>query len=230
MKNLLFVTAHRHLDEIALYAECLNRTSQIKDFDIILHFNNLDTDTNYIKEAFKLIPNKNKHLILTDRNCDPYGPMQALSDFYTHLDKYDNVIHSHIDVFIANEQALLDILDSNKDKAFLVNHSFESIKDWMSTDLFIFRPQLLTSDIFKYWVNHFGIPLGGQRVDSCCDNFSCRHVGPCCEQFLHWQVKKNNIPYEYIKRFDTDHWDPRRICMWGCYHEHDLNKVREFLN
>jgi hypothetical protein len=229
MKNLLFITAHRHVDEISLYADFLNRTTHIKDFDLILHINNLDTDTHRIKESFKLIPNKNKHLILTDKNCDPYGPMQALSDYYNHLIGYDNVIHSHIDVFIADENTLIDKINSKTDKAFLVNHSFKGIDDWMSTDLFIFRPKLLTKDIFKDWVNHFGLPLGGHKIGPCCEQFDCRHVGPCCEQFLYWQIKKNNISYEYIKRFDTDHWDPRRVCMWGCYHEHDLAKARAYI-
>ena len=226
MNNLLFITAHRHIDQIAIYAEYLKKTNTVKNFDLILHINSLDTDAIKVKENFKQIPNKNKHLILTDRNCEHYGLLQALSDFYPYFQQYDNVIHAHIDVFIANENDFIDKNNSYPDKTFIVNRCFIGIDDWMSTDLFIFRPKLLTKNIFKDWVNHAGVPLGGHKIGPCCEQFECRHVGPCPEQFLHWQVKKNDISFEYIKRFDTDHWDPRRVCMWGCYHEHDLDKAR----
>jgi len=230
MNNLLFITGHRHIEEVRLCAEFLNNTQQLKEFDLLLHINSLNSDTGSLKEKFKLIPNKNKHLILTDRNCEHYGLLQALSDFYYFFQKYDNVVHAHIDVFMVNENNFTDVINSFPDKTFLVNHSFITIRDWMSTDLFIFRPKLLKKNIFKDWVNHAGVPLGGHKVGPCCLQFDCTHVGPCPEQYLYWQIIKNNIPHEYIKRFDTDHWDPRRICMWGCYHEHDLNKVVDLLN
>jgi len=229
MKNLLFITGHRHVEQVQLYAEFLKRTSLVKDFDLVLHMNNLDSDIQSIRDNFKLMPNSNKHLILTDRNCEHYGCIQALSDFYDYFKGYDNVVHAHIDVFVANEHDLIDKITSHTDKAFLVNHSFKGIDDWMSTDLFIFRPKLIDINIFKDWTKHAGVPLGGIKIGSCCETFECRHVGPCPEQFLHWQVKKNNLSYEYIKRFDTDHWDPRRVCMWGCYHEHDLDKAKQLL-
>ena len=44
-------------------------------------------------------------------------------------------------------------------------------------------------------------------------------------------IIKNNIKYIFVKRFNNDNWEPRRIDdNLRLYHEHDLNKVQSLLN
>ena len=219
-KNLIILTGHRQFKEIELYAKFLQKTEHLKTFDIILHLNSLKGITNYkyeftgysydrIVDYFNLFPSANKHLILTDKNCGgPLGPHQALDDLHEIMLKYDNVIHAHPDVFPINEKLILNILESEPEKAFLVNHVYPSIREWMSTDLFVYRPQNYKENIFKDW------------------SFNLHQI---CEGFLYSQIINKNIPYSYIKRYDDDHWNPRRPCMWGFYHEHDLDKVEAML-
>jgi len=219
-KNLIILTGHRQFREIELYAKFLQKTEQLKTFDIILHLNSLKGITNFkyeitgysydkIAEYFNLIPNENKHLILTNKNCGgSLGPHQALDDLHEIMLKYDNVIHSHPDVFPIDETKILALLNHEPDKAFLVSHVFPSISEWMSTDLFVYRPQNYRGNIFKNW------PL---------------NINLICEGFLYSQIINKNISYSYIKRYDNDNWDPRRPCMWGFYHEHDLDKVEALL-
>lgn len=219
-RNLLLLTGHRQFREIEIYAKFLQRTEQLKTFDIILHLNSLKGITNYkyeftgysydkIVDYFNLFPNENKHLILTDKNCGgPLGPHQALDDLHTIMLKYDNVIHMHPDVFPVDEARILNVLKQAPDKAFLVSHVFPGITEWMSTDLFIYRPQLYKQNIFKSWSDNFNLT---------------------CEGFLYTHVINNSISHAYLKRYDNDNWDPRRPCMWGFYHEHDLDKVEALL-
>jgi hypothetical protein len=219
-KNLLILTGHRQFKEIELYAKFIQRTEQLKNFDIIVHLNSLKGITNYkyeftgysydkIVDYFNLFPNENKHLILTDKNCGgPLGPHQALDDLHEIMLKYNNVIHAHLDVFLVNEKLILNILESEPEKAFLVSHVYPSIHDWMSTDLFVYRPQNYKENIFRDWSSN---------------------LNQTCEGFLYSQIISKNISYSYLKRYDDDNWHPRRPCMWGFYHEHDLDKVESLL-
>lgn len=225
MKNLIFLTSHRQIQEVYLYAKFLQRTKYAKDFDIVLHNNNRDIDVQTLQNAFNTIPNKNKYLILTDKNDGGYymGCHEAISDFFELFKAYDNVIHSTSDVFIVNEDPLLAILNSEPNTAFLVNRAAGSdpTMQWMSVDLFIMRPKFLTENIFNSWKDitdmlKYQNPTPGKT-----------HIGPefGAETLLYNQIIDNNLTYKYIKRYDTDHWNPRRLDMWGCWHEHDLNKL-----
>lgn len=229
MKNLLFLTAHRHIEEIGVYAKYLTKTNKIKNFDLILHVNKADTNIQSVRDYFALIPNKNKHLIITDINISPHGLHKALSDFYPLLKEYDNVIHSHPDVYIYNEDAFLEKLYGYPDKTFIVNYSLgsHSNQDWMSTDIFFFKPKDLKTNIFDNWKKYYGLPVCNLPFVHAKE---CNTHAPICEQFLYWQVINNNYSYIHVKRFDNDHGqDPRRVCMWGCYHEHDLNKAIDLI-
>lgn len=223
MNNLIFLTSHRQIQEVLFYAKFLERTKEIKNFDLILHNNNPNIDIESLKDAFNTLPNKNKHLIFTHKNNGGYhiGCLEALTDFFNLLQQYDNVIHSHSDVFIVNEDQLLTILNSNLNTAFLVNYAAGPNIPWMSTDLFIMRPKLVRHNIFKSWCE---LPIVKNYKNP---NPNGTHIGPeyGSETVLYNQVIENNLSYKYIKRYDTDNWNPRRLDMWGCWHEHDLSKL-----
>jgi hypothetical protein len=198
------------VDELYFYGEFLKKTKEIQNFDFIIHINNLNLDYSKVNEYFKNIPNKNKYIIVTDKNCGyRMGPHEALTDIFYLLKNYDNVIHTHPDVFIVNETNLLNILESNENIPFLVNYSTPNTNIWMSTDLFIFRPKLFTENIFSNYKDNLNIP---------------------CEEFLYKAVTNNKIPHQYIQRFPNRNWEPRRPCQWGCYHEHNLNNIKIHLN
>jgi len=95
-RNLIILTGHRQFREIELYAKFLQKTEQLKTFDIILHLNSLKGITNFkyeiigysydkIAEYFNLIPNENKHLILTDKNSVDHLGLIKLSMIYMKL-------------------------------------------------------------------------------------------------------------------------------------------------
>lgn len=220
--NLLFITSTRHVEEVELLAQFLNKTQKIKQFDLVLHVNTFNTNIPELVKNFNSIPNVNKHLILTEKNCGyNLGPHEAIGDFFDNFNKYYNVIHVHPDVFPVNEFKLLDIIESNLDTALLVNHSMKNCQDWMSTDLFILRPHLIKNNFFKNWANYIDTPIsGGIGVNGQA----------CCEQFLFYEAQRNNITYTYIPRFADNHHFPRRVCEWGFLHEHDLSTARALLS
>jgi hypothetical protein len=208
-KNLLFLTSHRQVDELYFYGEFLKRTEEIKNFDFVIHINNLDLDYTKVNKFFKNIPNKNKYIIVTDKNVGyNMGPHQALADTFWLFKHYDNVIHTHPDVFIVDEKKFLNVLNSNEDKTLLVNYSTPTTTQWMSTDLFIFRAKLLEENIFSSYEENINIG---------------------CEAFLYKIATERKISHQYIQRFPDRNWEPRRPCQWGAYHEHDLGKVMPLL-
>ena len=123
---------------------------------------------------------------------------------------YDYVIHLHPDVFITDDSYLKDILENNieNDIVFFTTKSLPD-ENFFSFDFFIFKPKLLTKNIFikKLYT------------------FTCLP-----EQYLHDMIIENDVKYTFIKRFDNDNWNPRRIDdHLKLYHEHDLNKVVKML-
>ena len=213
MKNLLFVNSHNHDMQIHLYADFLSRTSYIKEFDVILHNNNLtNININVVKDGFLKFPSKNKHLILTANNDGGYalGPHKTVDDFWGVISTYDNVISTQADEYIIHESKLLDVMNSHMDMAFIVNRGASYVGlTQPSTDLYIIRPKLLSENIFKYW-----------------------NISPFnklyCENFLEQLLYKFQIPHTYVQRFINDSAMPRAIDMWGCWHSHDLNEVRQY--
>jgi hypothetical protein len=197
------------VEELYFYGEFLKKTQEVKNFDLVIHINNLELNFEKVNQFFKNIPNKNKHLILTDKNVGyNMGPHEALSDTFWLFKHYDNVIHTHPDVYIVDEKKFLNVLNSNEDKALLVNYSVPTTNEWMSTDLFFLRAKLLKENIFSSYQENLNIG---------------------CEAFLYKTVKENKISHQYIQRFIDKNWEPRRPCLWGAYHEHDLRKIMPLL-
>jgi len=223
MKNLLFITGHRHVDEIGYYSKFLQRNKKLcEQFDIFVHVNSIDNLLK-ITEHFNSFPVTNKTIQITTKNSGfTFGLFEGLSDNFNIFKEYDNVIHTHPDVYTVNEQSILNLIEQHTDSVFLVNQAYPTVRDWMSTDLFVFRPKLLKENIFKNWSNAVGVfrPNGAGQGGSMA----------CAEQFLYDQVTQNEISHEYITRFHDDNYYPRRICNWGFWHEHDLMLVDKYLN
>ena len=124
---------------------------------------------------------------------------------------YDYVIHLHPDVFITDEVYLTEVLLENLDNdiGFLINKSFPHDPHFFSFDFFIFKPKLLPKNMFKEDLYTF----------ECCP-----------EHYLRNMILKNDIKYTFIKRFDNDNYEPRRIDdNLKLYHEHDMKNIIQLL-
>ena len=213
MKNLLLITSHRQIAEISLNAKFLQASKFIKNFDLLLHVNNFNLDLNEVRTRFNEFPNLNKHLILTNKNNGyALGPHEAISDNFEILKEYDNVIHTHTDVFITKDELLYNIVNSHKDAHLLINRGMMHLGMTLpSSDLFIIRPKLLEKNIFK----DYNIP---------------DVKGFQCEKFLDYQINKFNISHQILPRWPNEAWNPsRKEDDWGCWHEHNLSQVRDKL-
>lgn len=212
MKNLIYITSHRQVDELEYFAKFLNRTKIIREYHLILHINKPDIDLNRVRSSFLAFPNKVKHLIITDKNCGyKLGPHEAISDFYNHIAGYDNVVHMHPDVFIIDEDKLIEVIDSNTDCGIIYGSGGPepgSGKPQMfDTDLFIIRPKLLNKNIFEA----FSEPQFKNSI---------------CEEFFEATIKNNNVKRVLVPKYENNWYLPRRPSLWGCWHEHDLHRLK----
>jgi len=231
-KILLLYTSYRQNEEIKLSAEMINRTNFLKNADILFYCNNQDMFSK-VDDLVNQFPNKNKKVVKSTKNAgggrDGYimGQMEGIADTFQHYKDYDYVIQLHPDVYITNENHIIDILRKHEtsNSAFIVNKSIPDYKkpeygipkndEWFSSDFFIFKPKLLPSNVFSLW-------------DKYRDKNNGKVYIP--EHLLYLFARDYKIPYVYVKRYDTDFSEPRRIDMLGVWHEHDLNKVRKYLN
>lgn len=137
------------------------------------------------------------------------GDIEAMS---INIDKgifheYDYVIHIHPDVFITDDVYLMQVLEENKNNntVFFITKSVPNDDTFFSLDFFIFKPKLLTQNIFKKELYTF----------TCIP-----------EKYFHDMIQTYDIPFKFIRRFDNDNWQPRRIDEHlKLYHEHDLEKA-----
>ena len=217
MKILIFLASHRQLDEFKYFNIFLEKTKELKTMcDLYIHINNPRISQrvlNYYKE-FKI---KNKKIYITTKNSGyASGGMEAINDSYKMgiFNNYDYVIHMHPDVFITEETELIKLLKDNlnNNKVFLVTKYFPwKTFEHYATDFFIFKPKLLKNNIFD---------------DENLYKFKPDKV----ETFFYNILIKNNINCLLVKRFNNDHWYPRRIDNLKLWHEHDLNKIKKFLH
>jgi hypothetical protein len=214
MKILLFITGHKQLEEYNYFSRFLKRLKLNALCDIFIHCNNPDIH-NSIINYYQNFNQQNKKLFITSINAGyRVGGVQAISEGIELgiFKDYDYVIHLHPDVFIIDDNYLTEVLleNLNNDVVFLVNKSVPHNPKFLSFDFFIFKPKLLTKNIF-------------------IDELYTFKQAP--EQYLHDMIIKNNINYIYVKRYNNDNWEPRRIDEnLRLYHEHDLNKVQSLLN
>jgi hypothetical protein len=213
LKILLFITGYRHLKEYR-YFNLFLKNLKIKDHcDLFFYCNNPDISPEIV-QYFQEFENPIKNLHITHLNSGfRVGGVEALSQgFEMGIFKgYDYVIHLHPDVFLTDDQYLLQVLQENidNDTVFFITKCFMHEESMFAFDFFIFKPHLLTSNIFiKDLYNFEDYP----------------------EQYLRNMILQHNIKYTFIKRFENNYWSPRRIDEnLKLYHEHDLEKVEQVL-
>lgn len=214
MKILLFLTGNRQLEEYNIFNLFLKKLNLNSICDIYIYCNNPKIQ-NTIINYYQNFDQKNKKLLITSLNAGyRRGGVEAVSEGIEMgiFKEYDYVIHLHPDVFITNDLYLREVLlnNINNDTVFFITKSLPNDPKFFSFDFFIFKPKLLTKNIFIEELYTF--------IDSP-------------EHYLHDMIIKNNIKYIFIKRFDNNTWHPRRIDdNLMLYHEHELNKVKHLLN
>jgi len=211
MKILLFITGYRQLEEYGYFSTLLQRLQLNNICDIHIWCNNPNISPDIVT-YFQKFNQQNKILTITTRNAGfRAGPVEAVSCGIEQgiFCGYDYVIHLHPDVFITDDKYLTEVLEKNKsnDTVFLITKSIPDDSEFFSFDFFIFKPALLKENIFK------------EELYS----FTCWP-----EHYLHNMIKKYDIKWKYIKRYDNDDWSPRRIDdHLRLYHEHDLEKIKQ---
>lgn len=215
MKNLLVITGHQQVKEYFYNSFILKKSCSwiSENTDLFIHINKCDIDKN-ISVLFNMFPQKNKRLFITSKN-EGYrlGGIEAISDIIDMnvCNEYDYVIHTHPDVIITQDNIIKQVLEENLNNniCFFTSKSWPNDEKRFSFDFFIFKPKLINKNIFKT-LDFYTYP------DSP-------------ENFLYDIIKKNNINYKLIKRYDNDNWHPRRIDLLGVWHEHELNKLDEYI-
>ena len=212
MKILLFITGHRQLKEYHYFNVLLKRLTI--DCDIYIYCNNPDI-SGEIVEYYQQFQQINKRLFITSLNNGyTMGAIEAISESLNMgiFHGYDYVIHLHPDVFLTDDTYLLELLNKHlkNETVFLVNRCFPDDQEHFSVDFFIFKPKLLRINIF-------------------ISELYTYKYSP--EKYLFYVLRKYNIMYQVVKRFNNDCWYPRRIDdHLKLYHEHDLTKVEELIS
>lgn len=213
MKILLFLTGFGQLEEYNYFNLFLKQLKLNSICDIFIYCNNPKIQ-NKIINYYQNFSQENKRLLITSLNSGyRCGGVEAVSQGIDLgiFNEYDYVIHLHPDVFITDDLFLTKILlnNINNDIVFFITKSLPNDSKFFSFDFFIFKPKLLTKNIFKEELYTF--------------------TG-CPEHYLHDMITKNNIKYTFIKRFNNDNWSPRRIDdNLSLYHEHEMTKVVNLL-
>lgn len=227
MKVLLFYRSFRQQEEIEISAGLLSRTKTLKNFDLTLHCNNIESN---IWNYFSKFPNKNKELIHTSRNAGYLkGCFQSLSRNYHNFKEYDYVVHIQADVFILNEHQIIKILNEYKHtKDVFICTKSKQDERFLSFDFFIFKPKLLKENIFNRWkdsqFNRETLELKPKETKPPTN----KPLSP--ELLLYKILTVEKIPYKLIKRYDNDQWSPRRIDLLNLWHEHDVDKVKKYIS
>jgi hypothetical protein len=214
MKILIVITGHRHNAEYKYFGQFLEKCLHLSssECEVFIHSNCKDND---IFQNTRYITNK-KRIYITDKNIGHnLGGIEAVGDTIHMLGLanadcvYDYVIHVHPDVFIVNDQKLVQILSEelHTDNAFIVNRSFPDKLNWYSFDFFIFKPRKIGTNIFSNYETYT----------------------ECPERFLYNAIVSHNIPHIVIPRYDDNRWFPRRIDLNYMWHEHDLSRVERFI-
>lgn len=210
MKLLLFITGHGQLKEYDYFNEFLQKLKLNHLCDIHIYCNNPSISSDIVK-YYHNFEQKNKYLTITSQNSGyRTGGVEAVSQGFDMglFSSYDYVIHIHPDVFITDDTYLLSVLNTHftDDIAFFLTRSVPNDPKFASFDFFIFKPKILTTNIFK-------------------DELYTFTSSP--EHYLYNMINKYNIPYIFIKRFENDTWHPRRIDdHLKLYHEHNLHMVQ----
>ena len=226
-KILLLYTSHRQLQEVhlqsLLYNKFPNNYNKIKNVDVLFYCNSTQVSKDELSKYLKLLPQKNKKLIYTSKNCGyMWGGHEAVAETFHIWKDYDLCIHIHPDVFILRDDTLFNIINDTKTD-FITSFNLNPQKTpHFSFDFFMFRPsQILnklnaTKDSLE--INFFNLYLEEKE----------KYDMP--EKLLLRIIQKYNLSTTIVQRYPNNHWEPRRPDMIGLYHEHDLNKIVDMLN
>jgi hypothetical protein len=215
MKVLLFITSYRQLEEYIYFQKLLEKLPRLSSIcDIFVYCNNTEISGELVT-YFQRFPQKNKQLFITSKNNGfARGGIEAVSNAYDMgiFTDYDYVIHLHADVFIFDDEQILKILFENleNDIVFFITKSIPNDPYFFSFDFFMFKPRLLTHNVFKG------------------DGNSLYTFSIYVEYHFYNLIVKNGIKFTYIPRFHDDDWQPRRIAEHlKIYHEHDIDKIKD---
>lgn len=209
MKILLFITGFTQLEEYNYFSMFLKQLNLNYMCDVFIYCNNPEIQSDIIK-YYQNFDQNNKYLFITSLNGGyRIGGAEAVSKGIEMgiFNDYDYVIHLHPDVFITDDHYLTEVLLENleNDIVFFITKSKPNDTSFFSFDFFIFKPKLLTTNIF---------------IDEL---YTFTDLPEC---YLRNMIIKHDIKYKFIKRFDNDNWNPRRIDdNLKLYHEHDLKNV-----
>ena len=214
MLILLVLTGHRQLEEYKLFSNILKQKCPrlCKESDLVIHCNYAEI-SNQIQDYFKDFPQQNKKLFITTKNVGyRSGGFEAVSDLYdmNFFKEYDYVIHLHPDVFITNEDMIWNHIEANATNNIevLATKCLPHFGNHYAFDFFILKPKLLKTNIFSCWNTMTDFP---ERV--------------FYEQCVKYEINVTEIP-----RYFNNDWSPRRIDEFlGLWHEHDLEKVRNYI-
>lgn len=212
MKNLLFYTCHRQLDEINFSSFFFNKSNFLtKNFDVIIHCNNPIRTIDEIKAKAKF--NTKVDIFLTTKNTGyNYGGIEATSDLFEVFKQYSTVIQLHPDCYITNTKKLENCISKTFD--VMVSPFFHIGRMAYNTDFFCFNIK-----------NNF--------LSSCHDNWK---NNPNCvpEHFFYDVIREQKLNILEIERYpDLNGAAYRNIDNFGLWHCHDNsqveNAIREIL-
>lgn len=214
MKVLLFITGFRQVKEYDYFTAFLQQLETLPQIcDVFIHCNNPDISEDIVT-FYRKFTQRNKRLYITSVNAGfVMGAVEAVSSGIEMgiFAPYDYVIHLHPDVFITDDAAIMQTLNDNLDNdcVFFVTTSVPDDERFFSFDFFIFKPRLLTTNIF---------------IDAV------RTYDDIPEHCLSDMIVSHQVKFKIIRRFADNHWHPRRIDEHlKLYHEHDLPLVEEML-
>lgn len=212
MKVLILMTGHQQNLEYKYFGQLLSKCALLssENCDIFIHSNKVNND---ISKNAEYIKNK-KTIHITDKNLGyTLGGIEAVHDSIELLNlvkntEYDYVIHIHPDVFIINDSELVKLMNDelNTTNVFFVNRSFDDKRSY-SFDFFMFKPKLLETNIFKGYESWTDSP----------------------ERFIRNALLLHGVEHIIIKRYHNDNYEPRRIDLNYMWHEHNLNKIKKYI-
>lgn len=210
MKNLLFYTFHRQLDEIYYSSLFFNKSDFLKsNFEVILHCNNVKMSYETIKNLAKF--ETNVKIIITSKNTGySYGGIEATSDSFELFYEYENVIQLHPDCYIIDSKKLKNMILNTKYDVAVAKFNHIGRPSY-TTDFFCFKPKYnFLKNCHKHWQEHpTAVP----------------------EHYFYDCLKESNLNvYEFNRYPNGDGAGYRNIDEFDLWHVHDNNKVKAYLN
>lgn len=211
MKNLLFYTFHRHLEEIFFSSMFFNRSKFLREnFDVYLHCNNSAHNVDMIKSMSKF--ETSVDITVTNKNAGyDWGLPESQSDCYERCKKYDRVIYIQPDCYIVDDTKLSK--DFEDDFEALVSPIFHFGRDCYTGDFFALKTGV---NIFEDW----------ERASRETPTYVNGH---CVYPHEHYVTDCVNRNFSKIKTFSRLGHRERLIDSYGLWHEHNNLNVAKHL-